>query len=148
MTGRRLRRRGERGFTLVELMVVIVILGVVAGAAVLAIPDAGGGLRTEAERFAARARAAQETAMIESRATAVRIAPDGYALARSEGGVWRETARFTWDECTSPELGRAGSNRAVFDATGIADPLELVLRRGSERALIVIDGNGVIRIRR
>jgi prepilin-type N-terminal cleavage/methylation domain-containing protein len=46
----------ERGFTLVELIVVIIIIGLLAAAAVLAMPEAGGGLRGEAERFAARAK--------------------------------------------------------------------------------------------
>ena len=139
-------REGESGFTLVELMGVIVILGIVAAAAVLAIPDAGGGLRAEAERFAARAQAARETALIESRATAVRVDAGGYALARSEGGAWRETAHFPWETGTSPDFGTGASGRTVFDPTGIADPLRITLRRGGDQAQIAIDSNGDIRV--
>lgn len=137
----------QAGFTLVELIVVITIIGIVAAAAVLAIPEPGGGLRVEAERFAARARAAQEIAMIESRATAVSVQPGGYAFARSDGGAWRETGRFIWEDGTRPDIGGRGG-RSVFDATGIADPMELTLRRGEDRAQIEINGDGTIRIRR
>jgi len=142
------RRRGERGFTLVEMMVVITILGVLAGAVMLAIPDASGGLRGEAERFAARAKAAQEAALIDSRSVSLRVDGSGYAMARSQGGAWQEVARFGWEAGTQPEFGTGPAGRTVFDATGIAEPLEVNLRRGGEVVQIVIRSDGEIHVRR
>lgn len=142
------RRRSERGFTLVELMVVIVIMGLMASVAVLSLPDPRGSLRGEAERFAARAKATQEAALIESRSTSVRVDPAGYAIARSRDGQWQESARFEWGQGVRPDLIAGQQGRSVFDATGTADPLQVTLRRDDERVQIVIDGDGTIRITR
>jgi general secretion pathway protein H len=142
---KRPRSARERGFTLVELMVVIVIIGLLASVAVLALPDSDGGLRAEAERFAARAKAAQEAALINSRATSLSLDPAGYAIARSESGQWQEVARYSWSPGTQPDTAQG---RTVFDATGIAEPLEVTLRRGDNRVQVDIRSDGTIQLRR
>src|SRR6185503_10002070 len=77
--------RRRKGFTLVELMVVIVIVGLAAAAVVLALPERGGSLHAEAERFAARAKAARDDAILDSRAASVAIGPCGYDVVVRRG---------------------------------------------------------------
>jgi general secretion pathway protein H len=141
------RGKRRRGFTLVELMVVLVIVGLAAAAVVFAMPERGGSLAGEAERFAARAKAARDTAILESRAVTLRIGRGGYEVARRRAGAWRTEARYDWAERTAPELpgGAAGIR---FDSTGFAEPARVVLRRGDDQAVIDIGGDGTVHVRR
>ena len=136
--------RAESGFTLVELIGVIVIIGLAAAAVVLVLPEEGGSLAYEAERFAARAKAARDSAIVEARPVAVRIGPGGYEVARRAGGAWQTQARYDWAERTRPE--RALGLR--FDPAGMAEPAVIVLRRGDRRAVIEIGGDGGVRVAR
>jgi general secretion pathway protein H len=126
------------GFTLVELMVVIVIVGLASAAVVLTLPERGGSLRAEAERFAARAKAVRDGAILEARAASVAIGPGGYEIVRRRGAV-----HYDWVEGTRPEL----SGRIHFDPTGLAEPARLVLRRGERGAAIDIGEDGNVQVR-
>jgi general secretion pathway protein H len=137
----------EEGFTLIELMVVLVIIGLAAAAVVFAMPEPGGSLNGEAERFAARTKAARDTAILESRAMAVRIGRGGYDVARRREGAWQVQAQYDWAERTVPDL--AGDGTSVrFDSTGFAEPARVVLRRGRDQAVIDIEGDGTVHVRR
>jgi len=141
-------RKQESGFTLVELMVVIVIIGLAAGAVLLAMPEAGGSLLSEAETFAARAKAARDGAILEARPAALRIGPAGYRLSRRIDGAWRGAASHAWVEGTEAELS-GGLNGAVrFDATGLAEPAHIVLRRGDRRVAVRIGADGDVQVQR
>ena len=68
-------------------------------------------------------------------------------MTRSEAGVWQDVAHYEWEAGTQPDVAANGA-RTVFDPTGSADPLELTLRRGQERAQVVIGSDGEIHVRR
>lgn len=136
-------RSAEHGFTLVEMMVVLVILALAASAVVLAMPDAGGSLQSEAERFAARAKAARDGAIIESRAASLDVNAAGYDLSRRTDGRWQAPTHYEWVAGTTVEGGRTR-----FDSTGLADPLYVTLRRGDRRVAVEIRGDGTIHVRR
>lgn len=143
---RRMARRvpsNESGFTLIELMVVLVILGLAAAAVVLVMPDPGGSVQEEAERFAARAKAARDGAIVEARAAALVVGPGGYAVSRRANGAWQPVAHYDWARGTA-----AGEGRTRFDPTGIADPLLVTIERGGRQAAVEIRGDGTIHVRR
>ena len=140
--------RWPAGFTLVELMVVLVILGLASAAVVLAMPDPGGSLQAEAERFAARAKAARDSAIVESRPVALLIDADGYAAARRAGNEWVPGDRHEWAEGTQAEAAGAAGGRIRFDSTGLAEPLHLILNRNGRQVAVEIGHDGEVHVRR
>ena len=143
------RTARTNGFTLVELMVVLVILGLASASVVLAMPDPGGGLVGEGQRFAARARAAQERAIMDNRAFALRFGAGGYGFERSQAGEWhvleeRPFATARWSEGVAVAPGRG---RIVFDSTGFTEPARVVLTRGREQVTVDIGQGGEIDVR-
>src|SRR5690606_30071026 len=76
------RRFGEAGFTLVELMLVLAIMGLAAATVMLTLPDSQRGARDEADRLAARLAAVRDLAVIEGRGTAAVISASGYGFER------------------------------------------------------------------
>ncbi|HZG08363.1 MAG TPA: GspH/FimT family pseudopilin [Allosphingosinicella sp.] len=140
----------EKGFTLVELMVVLVIVALMSTAVVLAIPDPRGGLVSEAEKFAARLQAAQERAIMDNRPVAMRLTAAGYAFEWSVRGAWQPIGQrpfggAAWVEGTGVT---AADNRVVFDSTGFAEPLDIVLSRGGEQVGVSVSEGGEVRVRR
>jgi general secretion pathway protein H len=127
------------GFTLVELMVVLVIIGLAAAAVVLSIPERGGSLVSEAERFAARTKAARDGAILDSRAAEVAIGPGGYEIG---------AAHYDWVEGTRSELSGGRDGRLRFTATGLADPARLLLRRDARSVAVDIGEDGNVQIQR
>jgi general secretion pathway protein H len=142
----------ERGFTLIELMVVLLIIGLTAGAVLLSIPDPRGRLSDEAERFAARTVAARDLAIIEGRPVAVRVTARGYAFDRRQGGAWvplsdKSLASRPWSDGTAALVGQGGTIRAAFDATGQPSmPAAIVLTRSGEQVRVSIAADGGVRV--
>ena len=107
--------RASRGFTLIEILVVMVILAVLCGAVSLAIAGAGGQrvLAREAERAQTLIAYACERAELSGRDIGLSFAQSGYRFSRFEHEVWtsyrgEELRPRNWPENLSAVLTRDG----------------------------------------
>lgn len=142
---------GERGFTLVELMVVLAILGLAATAVVLTIPGEERTVRSEADRLAARLAAARDVAVIEGRSISVNFAPSGYGFERRIDGAWQPLPGRAFEQRSWPKGIRfvAGDGRAAarvrFDRIGTSPtPQAVVLSGGDAREIVRISAMGEV----
>jgi general secretion pathway protein H len=140
----------DRGFTLVELLVTLVILGIASAAVVLAIPDPRGELRDDSERLAARLAVSRDAAIVGGRDMAVRFDAAGYAFEARRGGTWlpapgRAFAAQRWPEGTTVTTEPA-TTRVTFDVTGLATPTVVRLSRDGIAARVTVEATGAVRI--
>lgn len=134
---------GSRGFTLLEVMVVVVLVGILASLVRLAVGDGGRGaqLRNTARVLQQLARVAADEAMLTSRPVALVIGPEGYGLQSWQEGTWRRPERDALYR-TRPlppgldlrVIGSGGGGRldarvpAIFFPDGNAEALAMELR--------------------
>ncbi|WP_290125513.1 GspH/FimT family pseudopilin [Brevundimonas vancanneytii] len=136
----------RQGFTLVELMVVIAIIGVAAGAVLLSMPDPRPTLAVEAERFAARLTLAREEAVMTNRPVALRADAAGYGFESFDGAVWTPLTGVLAPKAWGEGVAVAAPARAVFDPTGGADAASVRLEREGQAVTVAIDGAGEVTI--
>ena len=151
----------ERGFTLVELMVVLMILGLAAGAVVLtARPE--NSVAGDASRLAARLAAARDLAVTSNRPIGAAVSAKGYAFHGWSGGKWQPLDRGAlqpadWPEGTSVSVGgipgraasvAGGPARLTFDNLGLPDtPATITLAHSGDRATVAIAGDGGVSLK-
>ena len=147
------KRAQTRGFTLIELMIVITIIGLASAAVVWSIPDPRGRLLDEATRFAARTRAAQQSAIIVARPVSVWVTAGGYGFDERTHGAWAPIAEkplrvTSWSKGTHALVAEnGGRQRVMFDSTGLADrQLDVQLARGDEAVTVRIAADGSVKV--
>ncbi|WP_290651305.1 type II secretion system minor pseudopilin GspH [Aquisalimonas sp.] len=85
-------RRHQSGFTLIEVMVVVVLIGIITTLAVLNMGGEDDRVEREARRLAAVLDTAGREAVIQARELGLVLEPDGYRFARLESDAWRTDA--------------------------------------------------------
>lgn len=137
----------RNGFSLVEMMVVLMIMGLLATVAVLTIPGDAGKLRNEAERFAARTQAARDEAIVGARPIALIVSNAGYYFERRSEGRWQALPGkgfdlAAWDDQTEVSAGR---QRVIFDSLGLASSDAAVsFARGDQRLVVHLRRDGKV----
>lgn len=142
----------ERGFSLVELLVVLTVLGLLGGAVLLTIPGGGARLGDQAHQLSAHLQRAREEAVLGNRAIAVRVDAAGYRFERRGWEGWQVLAEAPLHARRFPDgvqaafRGRETVARFEFDATGAAAPVDVVLRGPDAALRLALLASGEVRV--
>ncbi|MDP9109644.1 MAG: GspH/FimT family protein [Pseudomonadota bacterium] len=154
----RLARRaviGQRGFTLLELLVVLVIVGVMLGVVSFnAMPSAQQALENEARRIALLLQLARDEAIVRNSPVAFEVEPERYRFLLRTNKTWaplekddllreREFARSPVTLLINPPLPPvSGPMRIIFGREPVDRPFVLTLAIDDAHVAIHADGVG------
>lgn len=144
-------RPAAGGFTLVELMVVLALIGLMGAAVALTLPPSTPAHAADAEALAAALTRARQEAILTTRAVEASVDAHGYAFAIQDFGGWRPLdgalrAR-AWSPGVRPRLPQRQSRQVLqFDPTGSAEPATVALESGRGRARIAVDIAGEVSV--
>lgn len=154
-------RTTKSGFTLIEILVVLIILGITASVALLAFGDFGEGRRAQAEaqRFIQKIRLIRHQAILEAMTYGMKITPTSYQVFRfSPPDTWTPVTSMLLKPYQFPEKislylninptnatnSASKKNWVVFQASGEVTPFRINfgLNKQPNIAHVVADDNG------
>lgn len=133
------------GFTLIEIMVVIAIMGIMLGLGMIAFGDGGlsDKLEQESQRLYGLIKLAQEESILQAKEIALELETDGYVFKESEFD--EKTGQYKWNAIVGDKLFRKRSLTAGIELDLSVEDTALALNAKSDnqtpiRILILSSG--------
>ncbi len=123
----------QKGFTLLELLVVVTILTVMTTVAGLSVTLSRPSANTDAARFAALFDDARQQAVAEGRVVGLRVSEDQAQPMRREGGAWvPDGDAIDWRGPVRIDGAPSAERLIVLWPSDQSDPVQLDFAQGSE----------------
>jgi len=151
----RLRGR-EAGFTLIEVLSVLIIIGLLSSVVILSIPTPKSSLEKQAEVMVGTLNELAQNSIINGRIRAAGFSQSGYTLYEYVEDDWEELASDDWDaayglkytRADSPlDLPKDASPSIIFEPTGLSTPFELVMSDNDIAYTLLTQGDGRVTLR-
>lgn len=139
-----------------EVMVVLLIIGLMAGAVTLSFPPQREPVLVQGEKLATRLQLASQSSVVEHTPFGVKLEETGYVIVKFKDNAWSEIAQYTYDMDDTPAItlmengaiiDLEAANKANipvirYDTTGLATPFTLSMATSRARIRIVgaVDG--------
>ena len=145
----------EAGFTLVEILCVLLILGLMSSMVVLSMPRPKPAIEKQAERLTFEINALAQDGLISGAVTAAGFSKDGYALYAFENSEWTERAAGEWQDSYRMTLTRASAKLELpkktepiilFQPIGLSTPFEFTLSDRDTKYALKTSGDGRIEL--
>lgn len=156
--------RADAGYTLLEALATLAIVGLLSTAVLLSSPGPERRTRAAAEEFAARLALASDESVLINRPVALVLSAEGYGFARLQDDGWRriETRsplifrpwpngiehRVEAAEGLAPGIPEEATRVVRFDSQGGATPARIVLSGGGAQYEIVVGPQAETRVAR
>lgn len=143
--------RKNEGFTLVEMMAVLVIISLISAAVILAAPARIDDVQDQGEKLHREFVLAAERSVITGVPQAFGISEDGFLFYAFENGEWEVLSEDVWPDDVNVEffkdeveieLPKEPIPVVVFEPVGLSTYFDLYLEGDENMVVFSSDGNG------